>query len=286
MIQNLIKEGESKTVEFKVDFPQNNQISQTVCAFANRAGGYIIIGVSDKGEVLGLNPEGLNNYLEKVPNIIHDSIFPMILPEIYTYSLENKSILVIQVFPGSNVPYYIKSKGKIEGTYVRVGRTNKLADIEMIKELERQRLNKSFDEDIYDELFDEDAIKLSKILENEFMTSITMEKLLNLKMIERTGDRNYLTNAGAVVIGKMSHSSVKCAKFLGESVLDFIDKKEYSGDIFSVLRDTMAFLMNHLQLSGLIKGHGLKRKDVLEIPEEVLRRGIINALMHRDYSIT
>lgn len=281
----MIKEGESKTVEFKVDFPQSNQIAQTLCAFANRAGGCILIGVSDSREVIGLNQEDVNSYLEKVPNIVHDSIFPMVLPEIYTYTIEQKNVLVIQVFPGSNVPYYIKSKGKLDGTYVRVGRTNKLADIEMIKELERRKINKSFDEDSYDELREEDIKHLVRILESVLLSSISKEKLLNLKIIDRAGEREYLTNAGAVILGKMPHATVKCAKFMGESVVDFIDKKEFSGDIFSVLDEVMVFLKNHLEQSGLIKGYGLRRKDVLEIPEEVLREGVINALMHRDYSI-
>lgn len=285
MIQKFIQEGESKTVEFKVEFPQNNQISQTVCAFSNRAGGYIIIGVTDDGVVIGLARDALNEYIEKIPNIIHDSIFPMIIPEIYTYTVEQKNVLVIQVFPGSNMPYYIKNKGKLEGTYVRVGRTNKIADVEMVKELERQKLNKSFDEDIYEEVKVADIEKLVKILESQFHSVITKEKLLNLKMIEFAGDREYLTNAGAVILGKISNTTVKCAKFLGESVVDFIDKKEYSGDLFQVLDEIIAFIKNHLLFSGLIQGNGLRRKDILEIPEEVLREGVINALMHRDYSM-
>lgn len=96
----------------------------------------------------------------------------------------------------------------------------------------------------------------------------------------------YLTNAGAVILGKMEHATVKCARFQGESIVDFIDKKEYNGDIFSVINQTMIFFKNHLMYGGMIQGNGLQRKDVLEVPEEVLREGIVNALMHRDYAIT
>ncbi len=281
----MIESGASKTMEFKVDLPQGNQLAQTICAFSNRAGGYLLIGVADSGEVIGLSSEAINEYLEKIPNLIHDTIFPMLIPEIYSVSISNKAVLVIQVYPGSNLPYYLKSKGKIEGTYVRVGRTNKRADIEMIKDLERHKMNKSFDEDSFKELDRLDEEALINVFEKAMGTSITKEKLLNLKLIERVGDMEYLTNAGAIVLGKMANATVKCARFSGESIVDFIDKKEYDGDIFSVIQETMIFFKNHLMQAGMIQGYGLQRKDVLEVPEEVLREGIINALMHRDYSI-
>lgn len=223
--------------------------------------------------------------MEKIPNILHDSIFPMLLPEIYTYYLNGKKILVVQIYPGSNTPYYIKENGKLNGTYVRTGRTNKLADEEMIKELERQKINKSFDEDIYDESNKIDVEKLTQLLSDVFKQEVSYEKLLNLGLIEKIGDREFLTNAAAIILGKVANTSVKCGRFLGESVIDFMDKKEYSGHIFELLNNTIMFLKNHLYLSGLIKGKGLRRDDVLEVPEEVLREGIINALIHRDYSI-
>ncbi len=286
MIYNLIKQGESKTVEFKMKFPQNNQIAQTVCAFANRAGGYILLGVNDSGEIIGLDDNEINEYSEKIPNIISDSIFPMILPEIYSYRINNKSVLVVQIYPGSSTPYHIREKGKLKGTYIRVGRTNKNADEEIIKELERQRINKSYDEEIYEETRQNEIVNLCEILGKAFNCEITEEKLINLKLIEEIGQEKYLTNAGAIILGKMANSIVKCARFYGESVIDFIDKKEYSGNVFYNLENTIIFLKNHLFLSGIIRGSGLTRKDVLEIPEEILREGILNAITHRNYSMS
>lgn len=285
MIIDLIRAGESKVVEFKSEMPQGNQLAQTVCAFANRAGGYLFIGISDSGEVNGLSSERVTEYQEKIPNIIYDSVFPMLIPEIYTVNLSGKLVLVVQIFPGSNIPYYIKSKGKTDGTYVRVGRTNKRADLEMIKALERQKLNKSYDEDLFDVLDVEDENHLITVLEKALSSDVTKEKLINLKLVERVSDVEYLTNAGAIVVGKLSNSSVKCARFPGESIVDFMDRKSISGDTFSMIREVMLFFRNHLMNTSVIKGQGLQRKDTLEIPEEVLREGIVNAILHRDYSI-
>ncbi|WP_051420486.1 ATP-binding protein [Helicobacter pametensis] len=62
----------------------------------------------------------------------------------------------------------------------------------------------------------------------------------------------------------------------------FIDKKEYSGDIFSILQNAQNFVLNHLNLSSHFEG--LYRKDSYEIPQIALREALINALIHRDYT--
>jgi ATP-dependent DNA helicase RecG len=61
----------------------------------------------------------------------------------------------------------------------------------------------------------------------------------------------------------------------------FIDKKEYSGDIFFILENTQNFILKHINLRGEISS--LYRKDTYEIPVVALREALINALIHRDY---
>lgn len=286
MIDTLIEIGESKTVEFKEIYPQKNQIEKTVCAFANRAGGYILIGVKDDGEIVGVDRELAEEYLEKIPNFLHDNVFPMMIPEIYTYNIGNKIVVVIQIYPGNRTPYYIKSKGKAKGTYVRVGRTNKLADDELLNELERRRYNKTFEEDTFREMTNIDFDNLKLTLEDILDKEITYEKLNNLHLVEKVGNISYLTNAGGIILGELTNCNIKCARFSGDSVINFIDKKEFSGDIISQLLNTINFIKNHINTAGIIKGSGLKRVDVQEIPDEVLREAVVNAIIHRDYSIS
>ena len=286
MIKELINGGESKTVEFKEDFPQKNQISKTVCAFANRAGGYIVVGVNDRGDVKGLSNDLLDEYLDRISNIVHDSVYPMLIPELYTYKIDNKNVIVVQVYPGNMPPYYIKSDGKLKGTYIRVGKTNKQADSEMIQELERRRVNKTFDEDISREADEGSISNLIRILENALGKEVTKEKLENLNLLVAVGDVKYLSNAALIVLGEMDNCRIKCARFTGDSVLDFIDRKEYSGDLFNQLDSAIGFIKSHINIAGVISGSGLRRKDVLEIPEEVFREAVLNAIVHRDYSIS
>ncbi|WP_210416869.1 ATP-binding protein [Echinicola soli] len=61
----------------------------------------------------------------------------------------------------------------------------------------------------------------------------------------------------------------------------FIDKKEYSGDIFTALENTQNFVLNHINLQAEIKG--LYRDEKYEIPVVALREALVNAIIHRDY---
>ncbi|MEL7597632.1 MAG: ATP-binding protein, partial [Clostridiaceae bacterium] len=181
-----IEKGESRKLEFKEHLPESMKISKTVVAFSNGAGGKLIIGINDEGQVTGVSDEEVLEIPDKISNIIYDSCYPAIIPEIYIENINGKKVIIVEVFPGNLKPYYIKSKGKLKGTYIRVGATNKLSDEEMIMELERQKRNISFDEEcVYD--YDLLNIDLSK-LKNDFYRytekELNEENLVNLKLIK------------------------------------------------------------------------------------------------------
>ena len=81
MIEQLLAENEGKTIEFKETARSLGGIMKTVVAFANSAGGTIIIGVKDKTKVLVGLPEILSEE-ERLANAITDSIFPLLTPDI------------------------------------------------------------------------------------------------------------------------------------------------------------------------------------------------------------
>jgi ATP-dependent DNA helicase RecG len=197
-------------------------------------------------------------------------------------NIEGKLILVIEIVRGNLKPYFLKSQGKAEGTYIRIGATNRLADLDIIAELERQKRLISFDEEVcYDVTFDQlDISPLLQRFEN-IGKPLNEEKLRNLKLIKAENGKNYPTNALMILLGKFPHCTVKCARFKGNTMDVFIDKKEYGGDIFSILENTQSFVLNHINLKAEIEG--LYRKETYEIPVVALRETLTNALIHRDY---
>ena len=63
----------------------------------------------------------------------------------------------------------------------------------------------------------------------------------------------------------------------------FMDRKEYDGDLFTQLGNAENFIKNYIKLSSEIKG--LQREDQYEIPLEAIRESLVNAVVHRDYSL-
>lgn len=183
---------------------------------------------------------------------------------------------------GNLKPYFLKNQGKTEGTYVRIGATNRQADLDSIHELERQKRHISFDEEIcYETTFENlDTSALFDRFE-KIGRPLNPEKLQNLKLVKSDNNILYPTNALMILLGEFPHCMVKCARFKGTTMDVFIDKKEYTGDLFSVLENTQHFILNHINLGAKI--NGLYREEAYEIPEVAIREALVNAVIHRDY---
>ena len=89
---------------------------------------------------------------------------------------------------------------------------------------------------------------LEKVLEKE----VSEEKLVNLNLIHVASGIKYMTNAAAILLGAMDNCCIKCARFMGDSVLNFIDRKEYSRDLFEQINSAIGFIKSHINLSGFI----------------------------------
>ena len=283
-----IKKGENRRIEFKQQLPNSNGLSKTVVAFSNGAGGKLIIGVKDNREIMGISDDEIIELPDRISNIIYDTCLPAIIPEIYTENIEGKNILVVEIFPGNLKPYYIKSEGKNNGIYIRVGATNKLADKEMILELERQKRNISFDEEcLYNYDFSKlDFTKLIGDFKKYTDKELTNEALLNFKLIKNENGISYPTNATMLLTDNdyFEYARVKCARFKGTDVGEFIDQKEIKGPIYEQVESVMSFAKMYLSKKGTITE--LQRQDEYEVPLIALREAIANAVVHRDYNIS
>ena len=141
-----MKGGESTILEFKESLPEDNiGWLKTVVAFANGRGGRLVVGVDDRGEIFGVTKEELEQLCQSIDDSISDSIVPQISRDVYVQSLEGESVVVVEVYPGSGRPYYIKRLGVKEGTFVRRGASTRLVDDATLDELRLQGKRSTFD---------------------------------------------------------------------------------------------------------------------------------------------
>ena len=113
-IENLIKQGEDETVEFKTSFADGEDILKTICAFANGKGGHLVIGVRDDGTVTGVSVN--RKILDKLENSVRENIEPRIYVDISILAIDHKNVVHVKVPEGINKPYFYRGR-----CYIRIG---------------------------------------------------------------------------------------------------------------------------------------------------------------------
>jgi ATP-dependent DNA helicase RecG len=94
--------------------PKSSTLAKTIIAFSNTGGGKLIIGVNDQGQIIGLNPDiNIFELKDKVASIVYETCYPTVLPDIYTTTVDEQLLLIIEVYRGNLLPYYLKNKGKV-----------------------------------------------------------------------------------------------------------------------------------------------------------------------------
>ena len=108
--------------------------------------------------------------------MISDACVPQIEPDISIQTLENKTILEIDIVPGKCRPYYLAKKGKESSAYIRINGTSRPADVRKLQELELEGQSISYDtlQEIGREYDEEKALalckKMKQILVNQLRT--------------------------------------------------------------------------------------------------------------------
>ncbi|WP_198401765.1 ATP-binding protein [Zobellella denitrificans] len=181
------------------------------------------------------------------------------------------------------MPYYLKRQGREKGVFVRLGATNRQASQEMIHELERQRLHQSFDEQpAWDSTLEQLDLGPLQQAFRQVGKPLDRQKMHGLKLIKTEQGREYPTHGLMILLGRYEQVEIKCSRFKGTDMTVFLDKKEYTGDLFGQLAQAEGFIKNHLHLKAEILG--LQRTETYEIPIAAIREALVNAVVHRDYS--
>ncbi len=285
-IEDLLTRSEGKTLEFKRDLSTPKNILKTITAFANTAGGVLLIGIEDGSKaVLGVaNPL---NEEERLCNLIADSIEPRLVPNIELVNWKGRTLLVVEVYPSSLRPHWLKSLGKEEGVLVRVGTTNRRADEPLIAELQRSVLNTSYDETPMPEANPE-ALDLS-FASGLFagLREWNEHTPETLRLTTLYQGRHTPTVGGMLLFGTereryFPDAWIQCGRFGGTDKAVITDQLDIKTHLPSAVHDAFEFVKKHAMRSAVFGE--LRRKDLWNVPLEAVREALTNAIVHADYS--
>lgn len=284
-IRQIAITGEGYNAEFKISVPSKvKELSQEICAFANAAGGTLLIGVDDFNVIQGVTID--NARRSAIQNSIGE-ISPALNCSLEIVNVDGKDVGVIEVKSGPNKPYVLSG-----AIYVRIGsNTQKLTTAEEMRDFFQQADRIYFDEmpcEGFNPETDIDEENLREFRsEASISPSISDEHLLNnLKLFASDGK---FKSGASLFFGKNPETfydiaTVRCIAYDGISKRYISDDKTFTGPLYSQYKQALSWLKGKLDISYDIEGAGSgPRTENWEIPETALKEAIINALSHRDY---
>ncbi len=287
-ITDILSQGENSAVEFKSAATTPEMVAREMISFANTNGGVILVGVEDDGTVSGVDTGKQNETWAS--NIARDAVVPPLNVDSQIVDYQGNNLLCIDVPKGKHKPYQSVS-GKY---YIRVGSTNRTPS-----QVELMRLFQQSGSFHYDQVGvektsvnDLNLYKIHTYFDQyglDFNEEADKERLL--RNVDVLTDEGNVTVGGLMVFGinpqrYLHNASVSFAQYKGREISDLlINHQVISGTIDNQIDTCVALIKNSLTLGSTIEG----TKTVPLEPvyqDRVFREIIVNACIHRNYSIS
>lgn len=298
------QKSERQTVELKScagGFPK--KIYDTLSSFSNQdSGGIIIFGMNDKPsyDICGVyDPEDVQRKIMENCN----QMSPQVRALITICDIEGKIVVAAEI-PAAEVairPVYYAGVGRIKGSYIRVGDADEPMNEYEIYSYEafRRRIRDDIRTvekakvDMFDQEKIETYLKLIKEEKINLTGNVSDNEIMELMGITENG---VPTVAGTITFSRFPQiyfpqlcitAVVIPGTEIGEVGADgerFIDNKRIQGSISNMLDEATAFVRKNSRTKTIIGSDGV-RHDRTEYPMTAVREAILNALVHRDYSI-
>jgi len=282
----ILKRPEGKTLEFKRDLSSPDGALKTIVAFANTAGGTLVVGVEDRSRHVRGVPDPLD-VEERLANLVSDRISPRIVPELEILPWRRTQVLALQVHPSPSRPHHLIREGPAGGVYVRVGSTNRRADAELIEELRRFARGQGFDEQPMPGL-DSEALDFRAASESfAAFRKFARRDLETLRLVTDHQGRKVPTVGGMILFGTdrerhFPDAWIQAGRFQGTDKSRIVDRVEIRTLPVRAIEEAIAFVHKHA-LHGAEIG-AVRRKERWNLPPEAVREAIINAVAHTDYA--
>ena len=284
--------GEDSTRQFMIDVTNGDALAAELVAFANADGGTIFLGVADDGSTPGLSHDDVRRLNQLISNTASESVRSPIAVSTRNVALESGRMLIVLTIPkGVDKPYFARD-GVI---WLKAGADKRRVNAK--EELRRmfQSTAQFFAEEqptkaCVDDL---DTLLLRTFFQNTYQQDLPSDREKRISLLSNmhlaTTDGTLLL-AGLLLFGEHPQRftpqySVKAVKYPGVSihVSNYDDTEDCCGSLRRVYDDALAFILRNLrkvQADG-----GVNSLGVPEIPRVVFEELLVNALVHRDYTV-
>lgn len=278
VIDNLLRQNESDVLEFKEKYSPE-VIAKNVTAMLNNRGGDILVGITDDKQIIGID-KGIQ--IEKLLSRLLSGIAPSAPIDVQLVNYDGKNILMIRVWEGSQKPY--SYKGTI---YQKIGSRGKSLS-KILSDRKNADINWERLPLLGADLSDLDMEEVKRTVDQlqesgKSITTDTEEFLIDNGLIQNGN----ITNACALLYAKnpsrfYSQSVIRLSVFSSESSSDLVEARNYSGNIFKNAEAIFLFFDEYYKKSIVIDAP--QRSEKWNYPRVAVREGVMNAIVHRDYS--
>ena len=304
LIQQIQTRGcEEQTTEVKAargGCPE--KLYDTISAFSNQnSGGTFVFGLDEKANFKKVGVYDAQDLQKKVMEYC-EQMTPIVRP-VFTVCDEGGLVFVSAEIPPIDIterPCYKTAKGRMQGSYIRVGDADKpMTEYEVYS---YEAFRKKYRDDIRPveraSIRSLDTAKLAEFLyrkksDRPHMAFVSEEQQYELTGITRDGQ---ITMAALLLFGLYPQAyypqlsiNATCVPSDQMGVVDergnrFTDTKHIEGTLSDMLDDALAFVRKNMKVATKIDAVTGKRVDIPEYPMDAVREAILNALVHRDYS--
>jgi ATP-dependent DNA helicase RecG len=285
--------GESELQEFKSTSGERRSAAQTLCAMLNGRGGRVLFGITSDGRVTGQHVS--DRTIEELSEEVR-RIDPPAFPSIDRVPVaDGREVLVVTVHQGPVRPYSYKGDA-----YRRVGNTTVA--------MSRDEYNRMLFERVHGEqrwenqpaigwsVADLDAAEIRRTVEESIRRGRSEEPGTRdpgelLRGLGLAKDDTVL-RAAVVLFGRadrieadLPQCLLRVARFRGVDRTEFLDNRQFHGNVFELLVKAERFLRENLPIAGRIAPDLFERSDDPLYPPVALREALANAFCHRDYAI-
>ena len=289
-IKVLASAGESAAVEFKSSTANLSRAAESLCGMLNGAGGVVLIGVTDRGEVVG--QQVADATLRDVAGVLRE-FDPSAPVEVERVAVrEGREVLVLRARSSIDEgPWLWKGRA-----WQRLGPTTSAMNQ---TDYFRLLLSRGRGVTLWETLPAHDY-DIGDLDEREVLRTLrlgiecgripddagnSVEDVLDRFGLRRDG--RLLTAAVVLFAKKVTPDYPQCgirlARCVGTTKDEFLDNRQEYGHAFALLEEAMAFFRRNLSIASRFQADSIVRQDLPEYPILALREAVVNALIHRSY---